>query len=63
MKIIELKTHNELPAGVEMVLYEPPYYESDPIHEVAAQFRRKYGNHPQTIYQLGKRLFVIMEKK
>jgi len=59
-EIIELNNYNELPAGVEFVLYEPPFY-GDEIHEVAGEFKRKFGNYPQTIYRLGKQLFVVKQ--
>jgi len=57
-EIIELNNYNELPAGVEFVLYEPPFY-GDEIHEVVTEFKKKFGNYPQTIYRLGKQLFVV----
>ncbi len=62
MEIIELKSHKELPAGVEYILFEPPFY-GKPLEELATEFKKKYGNEPQTIYQLGKQLFVVKEEK
>ena len=61
MELIEINTTNELPKGVEMVLYEPPYMSAEPIQEVTNKFKAKYGSEPQTIYQLGKKLFVVKE--
>jgi hypothetical protein len=58
MEIIEIKSINELPSGVEMVLYEPPFY-GDEIQETASQFKSKYGNEPQTIYKHKHQLFVV----
>lgn len=60
MKIIELKSHNDLPSGVEMVLYEPPFY-GEALEEVATEFKKKYGSEPQTVYQLNHQLFVVKE--
>ena len=57
-EIIELKNYNDLPMGVEFVLYEPPFY-GDEIHEVVTEFKKKFGNYPQIIYRLGKQLFVV----
>ena len=62
MELIELKHHNELPLNVEMILYEPPFY-GEPLQEVAVEFKKKYGNEPQTIYQLGKQLFVVKDEQ
>jgi len=58
MEIIELKSHNDLPANVEMVLYEPPFY-GEPLEELTTEFKKKYGSEPQTIYQLKHQLFVV----
>jgi len=44
--------------GVEFVLYEPPFY-GDEIQEVVTEFKKKFGDYPQTIYRLGKQLFVV----
>ena len=60
MEIIEIKSHGDLPKGVEMVLFEPPFY-NEALQEIASQFMAKYGNEPQTIYQLGHQLFVVKE--
>jgi len=60
MKLIELKSHKELPLGVEMVLYEPPFY-GEAVQEVVVEFKKKYGNEPQTIYHPGKQLFVVKD--
>jgi hypothetical protein len=57
MEIIVIKTHNELPAGVEMVLYEPPFY-GEPLESAVAEFEKKYGTKPEFIYQIGKQLFL-----
>ena len=62
MEIIELKSHNDLPANKEMVLYEPPFY-GEPLQELASEFRKKYGNEPQTVYQLGHQLFVVKDEQ
>lgn len=59
MEIIEIKTHNDLPANTELILYEPPYYDADPMHEIAVEFKKKYGSEPQTIYQKDHQLFVV----
>jgi hypothetical protein len=59
MEIIEIKNHRELPKGVEMVLYEPPFYDAEPIEEAVDEFRRKYGSEPQTIYQIRHQLYVV----
>ncbi len=60
-EIIELKSHSELPRGVEFILYEPPFY-GDELQEVASQFKEKFGGYPQTIYRIGKKLFVVRER-
>jgi 23S rRNA A2030 N6-methylase RlmJ len=59
MEIIEIQSANELPAGIEFILYEPPFQDSDELREVVNEFTRKYGHEPQTIYKLGKKWFVV----
>lgn len=61
-ELIEISHHKELPKGVEMVLYAPPYLSTEPIHEAANQFKKKYGNEPKTIYQLNNKLFIVKDK-
>ena len=58
MEIIEIKSHNELPLGVECVLYHAPFYDTDHIREVVTEFKKKYGE-PKTIYQHGERFYVV----
>jgi len=60
MELIEIKSHNELPAGIECVLYEPPFY-GEALHEIAVEFKKKYGNEPQTIYQINHQFYVVKE--
>jgi hypothetical protein len=57
-KLIEIQSTKELPAGVEFVLYEPPYHDNDELHEVITEFTAKCGYEPQTIYRLGKQLYA-----
>lgn len=59
-EIIEINSHAELPKGVEMVLYEPPFY-GEELQEMVSQFFKKYGHSPQTIYRLNHQFFVVKE--
>ena len=59
MEIIKIKSHNELPLGVECVLYHAPFYDTDHIREVVTEFKKKYGNEPQTIYQINHQFYVV----
>jgi 23S rRNA A2030 N6-methylase RlmJ len=61
-EIIEIQSANELPAGVEFVLYEPPFQDNDELREVVSEFTKKYGHNPQTIYHLGKRWYVVKKE-
>jgi hypothetical protein len=57
-EIIEIQSANELPAGVEFILYEPPF-QGDELQDIVSSFTRKYGHEPQTIYKLDKQWFVV----
>ena len=61
-EIIEIQSANELPAGIEFILYEPPFQDNDELCEVVNEFTRKYGHNPQTIYKLGKQWFVMKKE-
>lgn len=63
IEIIEIKSHKELPKGVEMVLYEPPFFDAAPLKEVVMQFRNKYGKEPETIYRTEYESSIIRNKK
>lgn len=58
MEIIEIKNHHELPKGIEMNLFEPPY-RGDEAEEVVRQFEEKYGYKPATIYKQDSRYWVV----
>jgi 23S rRNA A2030 N6-methylase RlmJ len=60
-EIIEIQSANELPAGVEFILYEPPF-QGDEIQEIVNEFTKKYGRNPQTIYHIGKRWYVVKKE-
>jgi len=60
-EVIEIQSANELPLRVAFVLYEPPFQDSNELHEVVSEFTRKYGYEPQTIYHLGKKWYVKKE--
>jgi len=59
--VTAVKSYKDLPSGVQMVEYAPPYY-GDALQEVISQFRQKYGE-PKMIYQLGDKYWVVMEDK
>jgi len=60
-EIIEIQSANELPAGVEFILYEPPF-QGNEIQDIVSSFTKKYGHNPQTIYKLGKRWYVVKKE-
>jgi len=60
-EITPITSCKDLPMGVQMVEYSPPYY-GDALQEVISQFRQKYGE-PGAIYRLGNRFWVVMEDK
>jgi hypothetical protein len=60
-EIIEIQSANELPAGIEFILYEPPF-QGDELTDIVNSFKRKYGHNPQTIYKLGKRWYVVKKE-
>ena len=58
MEIIEINSHNELPKGIEMNYYTPPYM-GEPVEEISNQFQRKYNKLPETIYRLEDKYWVV----
>lgn len=63
MEIIEINNANELPSGMTFILYEPPFQSSDEQREIVSEFSGKYGYEPHTIYRLGKKWYVLYEKR
>lgn len=61
MDITVIASLKDLPKGVQLVEYAPPYY-GDSLQEIISQFREKYGE-PETIYQFGDRYWVVMEDR
>jgi hypothetical protein len=60
-EVIEIQSVNELPAGMEFVLYEPPFQDSDELREIVSEFARKYGYEPRIVFHLGKQWYVKKE--
>ena len=60
-EIIEIQSANELPAGIEFILYEPPFH-GDELQEIASSFAKKYGHEPQTIYKWGNHWYVVKKE-
>lgn len=53
MQVIEIQSHKELPTGVEMLLYERPFYgASEGVQGAISEFAAKYDYEPQTVYQV-----------
>jgi len=60
-EIIEIQSANELPAGIEFILYEPPF-QGDELAEIVSSFTKKYGHNPQTIYKWGNHWYVVKKE-
>lgn len=58
MEIIEIKSHKELPKGIEFNYFEPPYMDKE-LDEISAQFQNKYGYIPETIYKQDSKYWVV----
>lgn len=56
IKVITL--HKELPSGVDMVLYEPPFSQ-DAEKDIIKKFSNKYGRAPALAYKINHQYFVL----
>ena len=71
MNIIPIESEKELPFGVEMNAYEPPYFldkekdESDQAHALRCAidgFRKKWGE-PKTVFVHEKNIYILKARK
>ena len=72
MNIISIESERELPSGVEMNAYEPPYFtldidkdESEQDHALRCAidgFRNKWGE-PETVYVHGENIYILLRRK
>jgi len=61
MQIIEIEKQNQLPKGIEMQMYDAPYYK-DPLEMSKEEFRLKHGHEPKKAYELGNQIFMPIEE-
>ena len=72
MEIITIESEKELPSGVEMNAYEPPYFtldvekdESEQDHALRCAidgFRKKWGE-PKTVFVHGENIYILKARK
>ena len=72
MNIIPIESEKELPSGVEMNAYEPPYFtldiekdESNTDHALRCAidgFRGKWGE-PETVFVHGENIYILKARK
>ena len=73
MNIIPIESEKELPSGVEMNAYEPPYFtldiekdESEQDHALRCAidgFRDKWGQEPETVFVHGENIYILKARK
>ena len=72
MEIITVESEKELPSGVEMNAYEPPYYldkekdESELDHALRCaikSFTDKWEYEPGNVYVHGNNIYIVKERK
>ena len=73
MEIITIESEKELPSGVEMNAYEPPYFtldkekdESELDHALRCaikSFTDKWSYEPGIVYVHGNNIYIVKERK
>ena len=66
MKIIEVKSYNEIPSSLLLRMYDVPYFlngqevieDMEIVEVIRREYKKKYGHEPKVAWKIGKQLFV-----
>jgi len=66
VKIIEVKSYNEIPSSLLLRMYDVPYFlngkevteDMEIVEVIRREYKKKYGHEPKVAWKIGKQLFV-----